>query len=244
MKKLCLVVAVGLYSVAGITPPLRASTPEEDRETEPPSEVGELLGRFEDEPGVRAVQKRAVDHAELDRGIDRSTARRVRLANLVPEVDAEAAWLDQNDSELRYREELDTGDRGRMRRDSARNRYVEDRRLRSIYSIRAEFHLGGLVFDHDEVAVAREHRRRIEAKRRLTSRAAELYFERRRKQVLYLVAPASAWERRMRLRLAIDRLTAQLDGLTGGWFSRQLGDSQGASGDAPSSGRNRPAGEE
>lgn len=202
--------------------PTFAEPPEDGESTASTRQPDGLLERFTREPSVRAVQKRAIRHTGLDEGIDRSTANRVRLANLVPDIDAEAAWLDQNDSEMRYREEVETDDGGRMRRDSARNRYIADHRLRSIYSVQAEFHLGGLVFDRDEVAVAREHRRRVEARRRLATRTAELYFQRRRKQALYVAAPSSAWKRRMKLRLAIDRLTAQLDGLTGGWFSRKL----------------------
>jgi hypothetical protein len=184
-----------------------------------------LLDSFDDEPTVREVQRAALDHAGLDAETPKKWAGRARLSNLVPEIDGDVAWLDQRDRELEYDEDFERDGNDELHRNSAEHAFAEDERLRRKYSIGAELELGGLIFDRDEIYAARELRQQQATRRKLLSTVSELYYERRMKQVLQIVTPDRNWQKRLELAVAVERFTAQLDGLTGGWFRRQLDDS-------------------
>lgn len=212
-------VAIGAYP-----PTVDASDEAEESARATPSrrDIAAMLSSFEGEPSVRDVQRAALEHAGLDASAPKTWAGRARLANLIPDLDGEIAWLDQRDIERRYREEIESVESGTLHPDSADSRYQNDERFRTIYSIEAELELGGLVFDSDEVYAAREIRQQQTARRKLVAAVTDLYFERRKKQVLRLATPPRQWRKRLDLVLAIERLSARIDGLTGGWFRRHL----------------------
>jgi hypothetical protein len=191
-----------------------------EESSRPPLET--LLATFAHEPDVRSVQQAALRYGELGgRRLDRYSAR-ARASNLLPRIQGQWGWLDQRDSQLRYRENLKTGADGIMYRDVAQNHLNEDLRLRSLYTVRVSFDLGGLVYDPAEPAIAREVRSRLSHREELLQRVTHLYFERRHRQLLLAAEPHASWQARLERTLEIDRLTAQLDALTGGWFRQSL----------------------
>ena len=56
----------------------------------------------------------------------------------------------------------------------------------------------------------------------LVSEVTKIYFSRRRAQVDLLLAEDISPKERVKQELRIAELTAYLDGLTGGWFSKQI----------------------
>jgi hypothetical protein len=50
-----------------------------------------------------------------------------------------------------------------------------------------------------------------------------LYFERRHRQILQRLAAPTNLRERLTLILEIERLTAEIDALTGGWFAMRIG---------------------
>lgn len=209
--------------VSAHTPPAAAQDNGDSKRSRALSaeELASLLSSFRDEPSVREVQRAALEHAGLEAEASKGWSRRARLANLVPHLEGELAWLDQQDAQRRYEEEVGATDDGALRREALDNQYEDDDRFRRVYSIEAELELGGLVFDSDEVSAARELRKQQEARRELIAVVTDLYFERRKKQVIRLVTDPD-WRSRLDLVLEIERLSARLDGLTGGWFRRQI----------------------
>jgi hypothetical protein len=206
-----------LILVAAV-PPARAGEPIIDD-----ASLRQLVTDFPGEPDVRAVQQAALRHAEDGlAGLDR-WRRRARWSNLVPDVDGEFAWLDQRDSQLQYDEDITTGEDGSPTRDQASNRFVDDLRVRALYGVELQFDLGGLVFDRDELSVARESRARTKARAELMAQVTTLYFERRHRQILQRLAAPTNLRERLTLILEIERLTAEIDALTGGWFATRLG---------------------
>lgn len=218
---------IGLIAIACTVPAAAQSAGGEAEESSKPAprpdlDVRALLDAFDDEPSVRRVQQRALDRAGLDRKSVKRWPGRARLSNLLPEVSGELGWLDQRDAELQYSEDIVTDESGEMYRDEAQNDFSDDKRLRRLYSVEAEVDLGGLIFDRDEIAAARELRRRESLRQKLLARVTDLYFDRRKKQILRRATPPGNWRKRLQLELEIRRMTARIDGLTGGWFSRAL----------------------
>jgi len=220
IARVALAAAVALTSTGALSE--TPSTPDGSRNTLDAREIRALIQSFDDEPDVREVQRAALKHAGLDPETPKNWARRARTSNLVPELDGEVAWLDQTDRELAYDEEFDFDSESARGRDAADHGFAEDERVRKKYSIEAEFELGGVIFDRDEIYAARELRQQQTTRRKLVSTVSDLYYERRKKQVLRMITPESKWREQLELVMAIEKLTAKLDGLTGGWFRSEL----------------------
>lgn len=203
-------------------PAQSATTSKEGNESIERRDVRELLDSFDDEPSAREVQRAALRDAGLDPEVPKGWASRARWANLVPDLEGEVAWLEQTDRQLEYDEDFEFESSAELDPDSADHGFEEDERSRRKYSLEAEVELGGLVFDRDEIYAAREVRQQQTTRQKLISTVSDLYYERRMKQVLRIVTPERKWRKRLKLAVTIEKLDAKLDGLTGGWFSRQL----------------------
>lgn len=171
-------------------------------------------------PDVRQVQAAALRAAGLRAADQQRWSARARLAHLLPTVRGEAAWLDQRDLEISYREDIEID--GEARVTDSRNDYIDDARLRALFALRLEWNLAGLIFTDDELDAARARERRHAARQNLIEQVTELYFQWRHAHLAWAQAPAEPEAQREALALEVARLTAHLDGLTRGWFSRQL----------------------
>ncbi len=170
-------------------------------------------------PDLRATQKAALKRAGLQESVDKWRSR-ARWSNLVPYLDAETSWLEQSDSELRYQEDYEADDSGTLLPHDSRNRQIDDKRFRQAYGIQLEWDLGGLVFDRQEIYILREQRQRQSARTDLLIKVTDLYLMRER--AIDELARASSKQHRRKLQHEKRRATAILDGLTDGWFSKQL----------------------
>jgi hypothetical protein len=82
--------------------------------------------------------------------------------------------------------------------------------------------LGDMVFNARETAVVRENRLVARERQRILQTVTQTYFERRRAQVDMLLAPPGDPAASTVAELKIAELTAELDGVTGGAFSRMV----------------------
>jgi hypothetical protein len=151
--------------------------------------------RFAHEPTVSALQRAAAKTAEVSPERVRSWMRRVNAAALLPAV---RARLGRGVAALQIRG-LDA--------------YVPATDAWR-FEIEAGWQLDRLVFDRAELGVARESQRLAARREDLLTHVARLYYERRRLQIDALSDPNG--EGALERALAIDELTAILDGLTGG----------------------------
>jgi hypothetical protein len=88
------------------------------------------------------------------------------------------------------------------------------------FAVRATWELGALVAAREELAAASVAAARAQRRDRAVARAVALFHERRRARVALLLAPPAAPLARAEAELAVDRMTAELDALTGGLFAR------------------------
>lgn len=181
-----------------------------------------VTSQFASEPSIARTRSAALRANGYSRGDLDDWSTRARWSHLLPEVQGEIAWLDQRDKEASYREDLETNETGAMYRDSARNDFVDDTRLRTMYAIELEWDLSGLVYDDSEPTIAREVRRRRDARRELLVAVGDAYYLRRRYLTELVLTPRAEWRKRLELRLEADRQTARIDAMTSGWFSRAL----------------------
>ncbi len=178
--------------------------------------------QFAREPSVEQVRQAALRASGYDRDDLDEWSSRARWSHVLPEVQGEVAWLDERDKRAKYQEDIETAETGKMYRDSARNDFIDDSRLRTVYAVELEWDLSGLIYDSSEPRIASEVRQRRKARRELLIDVGEAYYKRRRYLAELVLTPRSKWRERMELRLEADRQTARLDAMTNGWFSRAL----------------------
>jgi hypothetical protein len=165
------------------------------------ADVQRLLNKYRDEPTVQELQDRAVAHASVHPTRVKSLLSRVRTAALLPEF---RTRLNKNLSDDRTQTSTGT------------TQYVDDQ-LRFEFRITWEF--DRLIFDKNEVALARASADLVELRTELVNEVTKLFFERRRLQIELDLDPPRDLLARVRNELRIDELTAALDALTGGALS-------------------------
>jgi hypothetical protein len=146
-----------------------------------------------DEPGVAELQAAAARLAEVQPERVRALLRRSRAAAILPTVRMRAG-------QSPYSSILEPTEGWR-------------------FEVQATWSLDRLLFHRDELALVRETQRLAARREALVTEVAQLYFARRR----LLLEPDGELDPREALerRLAVEELTAILDGLTGGALSRR-----------------------
>lgn len=169
-------------------------------------EVEDLIQNYTGEPTVRAVQEEALKYANAHPEQIRSWLLRARKAYWLPKLATDVSpHLGHTDT---AREKL--GDA-----DILTSRQASDWR----FNIKAEWHFNNLIFNNDEIMLGREFLRQSLMRERILNRINEAYFERRRLQIQKQFNSFSDNSSKIEAVLKLQALTAELDGLTGGWFS-------------------------
>ena len=85
-----------------------------------------------------------------------------------------------------------------------------------------EWKFGDLLFNRNELYVAREAFRMAVIRERILQDVTKTYIERRKAQLKSLTNEALTPVERAELNLYIEEMNAVLDGLTGGWFGEKI----------------------
>ena len=155
------------------------------------------------EPSLAEIHRAAIRHAGLDEQPERGWARRTRLAGLMPVLSLRAK------SGTAHDEDLSRASSGTERFDVAMDRDLS-------FEAKAVWQLDRLLFDDVEIRAVQMARQRHRARMELLAQITTLYYQRRKLQL----AQAAKGDGDAARALAIEELTAQLDMLTGGHFSR------------------------
>ena len=177
---------------------------------DPQAEASEVLARFDHEPKVRAVQRRAVAYAHANPADVASWRSRARLSSLLPTLRVGADYDTDKDDTRTYTS------------GTAEPRQVEGNDQQMGYEVRATWDLNEAVFNKSEVQIRRAVVNASKQRDSLVSEVTKIYFSRRRAQVELMMGDDMTAKARVKQELRIAELTAYLDGLTGGWFSKQI----------------------
>ncbi len=173
------------------------------------AETKRLVTQFPGEPSIQQVQEQAIHYASMNPERVASWLSRIRYAPWLPHLDAGINRV------------LDRGLSVRERTGDPNTFYTKDSANWELKA-RAEWKLNDLIFDPAELHAARESVRISQQRNRIVERVTESYFERRRVQLEQKLNPPSEPSAMTDLVLQESQLTADIDGLTGGWFSHQL----------------------
>ncbi len=171
--------------------------------------VRKVLMRFAGEPTIREVQERAITWVQVHPEIAESWRTRARFNALAPRVTT--AGQGTLDDDLRVVEQAGEAD-VEAKTNNATGRLT----------VGVTWELDRLIFEPQEMAVAREAVRTANLRDRMLEEVTRRYFERRRLQVDLELAPPTDLADRVRKELRLMELTADIDAFTGGWFSDKL----------------------
>jgi hypothetical protein len=190
--------------------------------TAPPPTVtaGEVLDAFDHEPTVQEVQLWAHRYAGADPGEVRTWLDQSRSFAALPEVTLDVEVGMDNDQGFLYLDEaglspipgsvpvpvIDDADRGRSFE----------------VGLELRWDLSALLMSTERVRMIAEARDLAALRDRVRGKVTRIYFERRRLQVEGRLEPRRDLRARVEHELSIRELTAELDALTGGEFSRAL----------------------
>jgi hypothetical protein len=159
------------------------------------------------EPSIAEVQEAAAREAERGGPDVEGFPGRSRLSALLPRLTAEYRKDDRS-----YRV---VGLQGNSEVDYARfTPGVE-------FTVRATWDLGTLVAATGEIAAANAASARAQRREAAVKRATTVFFDRRRAMLALVLEPPSTPLARAEAEVAVDRLTAELEALTGGLLSRE-----------------------
>jgi hypothetical protein len=182
-------------------------------QTTPSAEARKLLDGFAGEPTVNEVQQASLSYFSMHPEELASLKSRAGWSSLLPKATVEVSK--ELDDSSRSTSILDE-DPTTASKITALEQKDDDLELR----VRGEWQLNELVFSPDELSVLRESRLTAKERQKLLQTVTRTYFERRRAQVDLLTSPPADSKGRALAELKIAELTAELDALTGGAFSR------------------------
>jgi competence ComEA-like helix-hairpin-helix protein len=171
--------------------------------------VKKVLQRFNSEPTVREVQQQAIAYMRVHPQEVDSWRLRARTNALAPRLTTQVQG-DLNDDRRTVEQPGDPTIVSQTNDQSGR------------LVIGAAWDLDRLVFEPQEMAVARESVRIANLRDRVLDEVTRRYFERRRLQVDLELSPPKDLGDRVKKELRLQELTADMDAVTGGWFSEKL----------------------
>jgi competence protein ComEA len=174
--------------------------------------VKKVLRRFNAEPSVREVQQQAIAYMRVHPEEVDSWRIRARTNALAPRLTTTGQGTLNDDNRTVEK----PGDPTIVSKDNDSSGRL---------TVGATWELDRLIFDPQEMAVTRESVRIANLRDRVLDEVTRRFFERRRLQVDLELSPPKDLADRVKKELRLQELTADIDAVTGGWFSQKLKDS-------------------
>ena len=192
-----------------LTSALLTATPLVSHAEGPRTEALRILQKFSAEPTIVDVQQAASRYARVNPQAYDSWLSAANLAYILPR-------------NLRGRVRSTADDQRDVRTSSGAISDLVSVDEQAQYELTADWDLTRLVFNRDQITAARQIERIVNQREDILTTVNKLYFARRQLQVEMELDDGGSVERAIKSQLRIDALTADLDALTGGWFSKQL----------------------
>lgn len=192
----------------GVYKSARAVTDEERAEIE----TTNLLSYFNNEPTINEVQERAIRYAEVHPEKIAKWRRRASAKAILPRL---SFGIDRSESDT-Y--EIYTSS-------SKQYSVIGPRKTSDGWDITLTWDLGDLIWNGDQTLIDVRSKLMVQLRDDILDEVTSYYFERRKLQIELLEAPPKSKRDRIKKDLRIQELTANIDALTGGYFSKRLKDS-------------------
>ena len=181
----------------------------------------EVMAKFNNEPTIEATLDAAINHAGLSSDRLEGLYTRAAAAKALPKsVYYELTYRDQDRDRPQdvYTYKDPTSDKWSEYKQTDYNEgtdYIQ-------HKVRAQWDLSGLVFNSDQLRVVSLMNSSVKTRDSILKVVTKTYFARRKAQIDMILNPPSDVAERLDAELRIQEMTATLDALTGGWFSRNI----------------------
>jgi len=176
------------------------------------AEAIRVLNLFRHEPKVIEVQDAAARFAQVNPDAYESWLAESHLANTLPRRLLGRVRSLRNDDRSARTTNASTG--------SLSDTVAARQQLQ--LEVLAEWDLSRLVFNRDGILAARQIERLVNQREDILTTVNKLYFARRQLQAEIELDHEGTVQQIIQQQLQVESLTADLDALTGGWFSKQL----------------------
>ncbi|MBU1147206.1 MAG: hypothetical protein KKD11_02540, partial [Candidatus Omnitrophica bacterium] len=170
-------------------------------------EEDNLLNQFSHEPTIREVQEDAIKYAEVHPDKIKQWRSAASKKALLPDV---SVGVD------RYVTDYWHWDAGQNPDVLQKGDDVLS------WDVTASWDLGDLIWSTDQTSIDTRSRLMVQLRDDILDEITRTYFERRRLQIELQLSPPSDLKNKMESALRIEELTADLDAMTGGYFSKVL----------------------
>ncbi len=157
------------------------------------------------EPSAREVHKHVIRYADVGNGKIARWHVASRAAALLPSLSF-GKNLDRSASVSTYSGKFITGPE-----DSSKG-----------WDGRVTWDFGDAIYSSDQTSIDSREKMMVELRNDLLAEATRIYYERRRLQIDLLFTPSASEQEHLENLLRLDELTSLLDGMTDGFFSKQL----------------------
>jgi len=157
------------------------------------------------EPSAREIHKRVIRYADVGNGKINRWHALSRLAGALPSFSFGKS-LDRSPSISTYSGKYITG--------------PEDRSKSWDADVSWDF--GDVLYSSDQTSIDSREKMMVELRNDLLSEATRIYYERRRLQIDLVFTPPASEQEQLENLLRMDELTALLDGMTDGFFTKRL----------------------
>jgi len=166
---------------------------------------------FLQEPTIREVQRSAIRYANVSNGKIKRWHAASRMRAFLPDVS--------------FKKGLDIGnniqmDRGSTSKPDFFTQGPDDRDKSTDISL--SWDLGDMLFSSSQTSIDSREKSMVGLRDEILSEVTRLYFERRRLRLELLANPPATPIEKMKAELRIAELTANLDGMTNGFFSKMI----------------------
>ncbi len=192
------------------------STPTEGMTSIPitSSEVQGVLRQFKNEPSISEIQNAAVEYAEVH-------PRKIQEWR---KAAARSAWL-PSISFNKKRSDNQTIDIDRGGTADA-DRFIQGpEEFQDDWAINMSWNLSELVWNNDQTSIDVRSKLMAELRDDIVSEVTHLFYQRRRLQAEFILNPPKNTKTLVEKSIQFEELTASIDGLTGGYLSGRLADS-------------------
>lgn len=169
----------------------------------PDEDTAKILTKFESEPSVQEIQEVAIKYAEVHKKKIDEWRKSAKQKAMLPKV---SVGIDESEGDYYYGgawrgKDRDTG-----------------------WDLSLTWDLSELIWNSDQTSIDTRSRLMVQLRDDILDEVTRLYFERRRIQIELLTNPPKNLHTKLEKELRLHELTAGIDALTGGWFSRRIGE--------------------
>ena len=169
----------------------------------------DVLGIFAHEPAIRQVQEVAIRYAEVHPGKIARWRRQAAMQALLPTVSFGTKYDRSTDTHY---------DEGTYPHFQVVPVYSHGFN----WDVGVSWSLGKLLWNGDQTSIDTRSRLTTQLREEMLDQINRFYYERRRVQSALALEPAADMRGSVEQALRLQELTAQIDALTGGWFSQEL----------------------